>query len=72
MRHTQIIYKNSIVFISTMSCCGERSINIWLPWNDAYSVHIEYGPKTYGIGIAAPHKVWQHYNGKYSSVLRKV
>jgi|TARA_R110002020_G_scaffold92110_2_gene223255 hypothetical protein len=56
--------------IATRECCGERSVEIWLPWNEAYSIHIECGPRLYGIGIATPDKVWQIYNGKYSSIRR--
>jgi|3_EtaG_2_1085321.scaffolds.fasta_scaffold68014_4 hypothetical protein len=57
-------------FISTRACCGNNAIDIWLPWNHGYSIHIELGSKTYGIGIATPNKIWQTYNGKYSSLNR--
>jgi hypothetical protein len=66
MKH---IFK-SFHHIHTKSCCGHNTIDIWAPWNEGYSLHIEAGPVKYGIGIASPNKVWQIYNGKYSSVRR--
>lgn len=66
MKHIEKSWYN----ISTNSCCGQNSIDVWWPWNGAYSIHLEAGPKRYGIGIASPYKVWQIYNGKYSSIRR--
>ena len=66
MRHIS----KSWCFISTKNCCGNNSIDIWLPRNGGYSIHIELGSKFYGVGIATPRKVWQMYNGKYSSIRR--
>jgi hypothetical protein len=58
------------ISIRHIFCCGYNSIDVWFTRNIGYSVHLEAGPRKYGIGIASPNKVWQIYNGKYSSVRR--
>lgn len=57
------------VYVVLCSCCG-WIIDITSPKLD-YSIHIEWSSTTKGIGIATPLKVWQNYNGYYSTVTKQ-